>query len=349
MAGIVKNHEAIIDQELKEGGTPEGLAVLERGEPSDVVPVVKPDGVDQAEWDRLDNEAKAGLAEAEAERVKAEAEGSATVADPQPAAPEAKAEPASPAEPKKTYKGKVDGKEIEFDEDAVVKAGLAALQKDSAADRRLEEASRLFKEANAAIEAVRSGALQNPNMNQSGASLPQPGGGAAEVLTDADFLEATRKIQYGSEAEAAAVLKDLVTKAAKQGQPEQLTLDRVAEMLDFREATRWAHDEYKEILGDPKLKAVFASEEKRLRAAGDMRPYRDIYKDVGDGMREWLKGLAPQQQAQPAHPSMQARQERKAAVVTIPSAAARREAPPQPKQPTASETIDKMRQARRQA
>ncbi len=356
MAHIAKTREAQIDQELKEGGTPEGIAVLEAGESvATAGPVTKPEGVDQAEWDKLDAEAKAGLAEAEAERVRVEAEAAGGESEEDKASEKKEKEDAagkaaaSVSPQSKKVKIKVDGQEVEVEESALVAAGIRTMQKETAADKRLEDATRLFKEATAAIETARAGVVQDPN--RGGASLPNKGGSAAEVLTDEAFTEAVKKIQYGSEAEAAATLKDLITKAAASGQSEQLTLDRVAEMLDFREATQWANGEYKEILGDPKLRTLFVSEEKRLRAAGDMRPYREIYTDIGNGLREWLKGKTPSQtqQTEAEKTALQKRQERKSSVVTIPSAAARQTPAPQPKEPTASEVVDQMRKARRQA
>ncbi len=360
MAHIAAAREEQIDKEMKEGGTAEGISVLEPGE-SKTVAVVKPEGVDQAEWDKLDDEAKAGLAEAEAERIRVEAEaaaggGESSEAKAEREKKEAEAKAAEEARAKATagtggrkVKIKVDGVEQEIDESVALAAGIKTLQKESAADKRLEEASRLFKEATAAIETARAGKVQE--QNQGGASLPDKGGAAVAVLTDEAFTEAVKKIQYGSEAEAAATLKDLITKAAAQGQSEQLTLDRVAEMLDFREATQWAHGEYKEIFGDPKLRTLFGSEEKRLRAAGDMRPYREIYKDIGDGLNQWRKehGSSPAPKVETEKNVIQQRQERKASVVTIPTAAARQPGAPQTKEPTPSDIVDSMRKARRQA
>lgn len=353
MAGILKAREAQLDQELKEGGTPEGIASLERpdrqeSKEADGANLTMPEGTDPAEWAKLDAATKAALVEADEERKKVEQEAAGGETDEQRRAREETERKAASAPAPKKVKIKVDGEELEVDEEQVRAAGIRAMQKETAADKRLEEASRLFKEATAAVAAAQAGAVQD--QNKGGASLPAQGGGAAAVLTDEAFTDAVKKIQYGSEAEAAAVLKDLITKAASSGQSEQLTLDRVAEMLDFREATRWAHDEYKEILGDPKLKVLFSTEEKRLRAAGDMRPYREVYTDIGNGLREWLKGKSPSQQTPPpAGTNLQQRQERKASVVVIPSASSRQPAPTQPKEPTPSETVDRMRQARHQA
>lgn len=333
MAEIVQNREEQIAEELKQSGV--DITILERGE-SQAPKVERPEGTDEAEWNGLNDEAKAALIEAEAERKRAEeAAGAAPGTEPAPAA-------AAAVVPKKT-KIKVDGQEMEVDDDKIREAGIKALQKESAADKRLEEAARLKGEAEAAVLAARQAAAQ---LNKEQPSPPAGGATVVEKLTDDHFIQAVKTLQYGNEADAVAALKTIVASAVNSGQPESLTVAQTNELLDFRDATKWAHDEYKDILGDPKLKSLFVSEEKRLRAAGDMRPYREIYTDIGNGLREWKTGLSPATTA-PA-PAL-TRQDRKATVVTIPSAAARQPAPQTPKEPTPSEVVDSMRKARHQA
>jgi len=327
MAEIAKARQEQLAQEFKEGGG--DISVLE---PADHTAKM-PEGTDPAEWEKLDETARAALVEAEEERKKAEAAAGSG---------ETQAPVGAPAEtPKAKVKIKVDGQELEVDEEAVREAGIKALQKQSAADKRLEESARLKKEAEAEARRILEDAKKQAN--QDVPPPPDKGAAAVEKLTDDRFIEAVKKIQYGSETEASQALKGLISEAAKAGKPAELTLSEVGEYLEFREATTWAHDEFKDILGDPKLKTLFSQEEKRIRAAGDMRPYREVYEDIGKGLREWLKEKSP------TPPSKDlTRHERKASVVTIPTAAARQPAPTQPKEPSASEVVDRMRKARHQ-
>jgi hypothetical protein len=317
MAEIQKARQEQLAQEFKEGGG--DLAALEPADKPAVEPEVKAE--------TPEGEAPAGEAEKTEGEVVAEA----------PPVEE-------PVKPK--VKIKVDGQELEVDEEAVREAGIKALQKQSAADKRLEESARLKKEAEAEARRILEDAKrQAAQPNQDVTQPPQQGATSVERLTDDRFIETVKKVQYGGEAEAGQALKDLISEAVKAGKSPELTLNEVGEYLEFREATKWAHDEYKEILGDSKLKTLFSSEEKRLRATGDMRPYREVYSDIGNGLREWLKEKVPT--PTPAAPPT--RQERKASVVVIPTAAARQPAPTQPKEPSPSEVIDRIRAARHQA
>lgn len=297
-----------IKQEIRDGGgDPDVLEGAIAEDPN------KPESIPAEDWAAMSDEAKGQATREEAARK----------------------EPEVVVEPQKKTKIKVDGQELEVDDDKIREAGIKALQKETAADKRLEEAARLRTEAEALVVAARQPISEHP-----------PAGGATVVerLTDDNFISAVKAIQYGSEAEAAGALKTLIATAATSGQPEGLTVAQANELLDFREATKWAHDEFKDVLGDQRLKSLFVSEEKRLRAAGDMRPYREIYTDIGNGLREWKTGLAPA----PTPPDL-SRQQRKATIVNIPTAAARQAAPQQVKEPTPSDVVDSMRKARHQS
>lgn len=248
--------------------------------------------------------------------------------------PEPAAEKIEPAPAK--VKIKVDGEEIEVDQDAIIKAGIATLQKESAADKRLEEAARLKKQVES--EAQRLAALSQTQQ-------AAPSQDAQPVHVD-QFAEVARRIQYGSEAEAAEALKSLYAQASSSGQPQTVTMQQVSDFIEFREATRWATEQFGDLLGDPIMRGAFAQREREIRATGDTRPYRDIYGQIGGELREWLKTKTPAEAA--AQPT-QTREERKARVVTIPTAASRQAVPTQPKEPTPSEIVEQIRRARQRS
>ena len=252
------------------------------------------------------------------------------VEEPEVVAEEPVVEPV--VEPKK-YTLKVDGEEIEVDEAAVIEAGRKTLQKESAADKRLEEASRIKK-------SVEEEAARIQQMIKDQQQLPAPSADAPEG--DDLYGQVAQAIQYGSESEAKEALKNLVKQAATKGQPQELTLNQVQDFLEFRDATAWLNDEYKDVVGDPILKGAFEKQEREMRTAGDARPYRQIYTEIGENLRGWLKGKTPEP------PVAETKLERKAKVVTIPSASARQVAPDQPQEPTPSQLVEGMRKARKQ-
>jgi hypothetical protein len=326
LAEIVTNRNAEVADEMREGGATEEELKPLTSEPEADDPK-RPADIPKDEWATMSDEDK-NNAIAPAETEAAATTAATTTTTPEPEAP-------------KKYKGKVDGQEVEFDEAKVIEEGLKALQKDSAADRRLEEASRLLREAQETIN--RAAQARTDATHADSTAAPSKDG--SPIAEDA-LAKAAHAVQYGSEAEARDALAGLVEAAASKG--KTLTHTDVLELLDYRDARKWAETEYKDVLGDPKLRTLFVSTEREKRAAGDGRPYRDLYQDIGNGLREWAKGIAPT----PAPSGTGTREEvkaRKTTVVSVPTAAARQTPPQEPKVPTPSETILKMREARHQS
>ncbi len=328
MAEIVKQREGEIDRELKEGGTEGGIAVFAReakeGDP------LRPESVPEDDWAAMSDEQKGQAITEEKARAEA-AKGEA--GEPKDAAQKAAEEP-----PKK-YKGKVDGQEVEFDEESVIKAGLASLQKESAADKRLEEASREKAEAERLRKAAEASAAH---------ADPAGGKGKSGLVIEKDGLrEIVKAIQYGTPDEAESALAQYGERMAQLGQANATTLAEVQNFLDLREAQQFVRKEYADLVEDPNTKILFVHNINQKLAAGDARPYHEIAVEVGDSLRTW-KGAPAKADPTPKEKggSRAEIKERKTTIVHVPSAAARQPAPTVEKAPTPAETIARMRQAR---
>lgn len=168
----------------------------------------------------------------------------------------------------------VDGKEVQKPLSEVLDAGKRFLQKDMTADERLVEATRILKEA----QKVQGGEHQPAEKRPS------------ESVQEDDDAELARAIQLGSDEEARAA----ISKLRRSGRADDSSITSMIDArIEFREAASWVQSEYKDLLTDPLLGGVFMQKEAEARAAGDKRPYRDLYKDIGDGLRKWRDGLAP--------------------------------------------------------
>ncbi|WP_109477700.1 hypothetical protein [Paraburkholderia sp. C35] len=168
----------------------------------------------------------------------------------------------------------VDGKEVQKPLSEVVDAGKRFLQKDMTADERLVEATRILKEA----QKVQGGEHQPAEKRPS------------ESVQEDDDAELARAIQLGSDEEARAA----ISKLRRSGRADDSSITSMIDArIEFREAASWVQSEYKDLLTDPLLGGVFMQKEAEARAAGDKRSYRDLYKDIGDGLRKWRDGLAP--------------------------------------------------------
>lgn len=215
---------------------------------------------------------------------------------------------------------KVDGVTKQVERSKVIEEGIRALQKESSADRRLEEATRLLNDTRARFE-------QPPAQD---VAPKQPSKDAATMA---------HAIQYGTEEEAAQAISELQERNRQNvATPEQIA-KWVDERYQFQSAVQEFETNYPDIVKDPYLCQIAADLEAHKRANGDQRHFRAIYKEIGDEIMAWREKIsAPKPFAE--------KQQRKAAVETVKSASVKKAEPEQPKPPTAAEIIEDMRAAR---
>ena len=247
--------------------------------------------------------------------------------------------PAAPAAPEETRTLIIDGQTVQVPVSKIYDTGTRALQKEIAADMRLNQASALLAEAKRIAE------QQHQPQQQPAAQVNE--------LNDDQLAEL---IQFGTKEQAAQAIKAL-RGSSPQIKPEEIVRaaqQAVAPQMAFEAAKNFAVAEYGDILNDPDLGAIFLNRENALRKAGDQRGYTELYKAIGDDIRTKFNRPKPGQAAVPAaSPSTVTRTmaEKQAAKAQAPAAprlaSARLDGEgSQPRPPTNAEIIDRQRRAR---
>jgi hypothetical protein len=246
--------------------------------------------------------------------------------EPVDAVPEVKIEAAPVPEELKTII--VDGQPMQVPVSKIVEMGIRTLQKEVAADIRLNQASKLLSDA------------------QKLAQAPQPSKDVVEEMNDDQLAEL---IQFGTKEQAAKAVS-MLRKQQQQFNPEdflKVVQQAVPHQISFHAGKQFAESEYGDILKDPDLGTIFLNRENAARAAGDKRDYIELYKAIGDDLRTKFNRPKPGI-ATTSTVTMQDKQERKAAAPAAPKlASARIDGEGQaPRPPTREEVIDKLRAAR---
>lgn len=226
---------------------------------------------------------------------------------------------------------KVDGEIRQVPKDKIYEAGLRAVQKESAADKRLEEATRLLKEVESRLTQVTP--QQNPNPS------PQPSVGEWDDSIIAYALE------HGNEEQKTEAVRQLRGRQQQQATPEQIAAfaeARVLDKVDFQTSAQWFTDTYKEVVKDPYLLQLAAIKEDQMRKAGDNRSRKELYKEIGDSLMQWRGGAVPTT-------TLEQKREQKATITNLPSASVRKAAPETQKPKSPSDIIEDMRKRRGQA
>lgn len=249
---------------------------------------------------------------------------------------------AAPAPEPKKYTVDARGQKVEVDENAVIEAGLHALRHHGAAELALREANALLAQA----RGVAQPAAPAPQ-----ASAPASPTEDAQRLADA--------LQFGSKEDAAKAVAALMTRGVVPGDVNEViarqTETRVRDVLDQDKAAKQLEELVPEMLTDHRVLALMATEERAARAAGDTRPYTQLYPEIGKKIRGWIDGFkapatpAAEAAATAPAPAIAARQAAKAAVPTaVVARGAAPAAPAQPRAPTGSEIVAQMRAKRGQ-
>lgn len=229
-----------------------------------------------------------------------------------------------PAEEKpETVQIKVDGVVREVPREKILDAGIRALQKESTADKRLEDATRLLRE----IET----------------KYAQPAPAKVDPSPQWDDATVAYALEHGNEEEKSYAVKLL--RGRDTATPEQIAQDaenRILNKLDFKEASQWFLNEYQDIAKDRYLMQLAGTAEDKARANGDNRSRKELYKEIGDTLTKWKGGVA-------SATSFEAKKEQKSTIVNLPSASVKKTAPEVSKPKTTADVIDEMRKRRGQA
>ena len=224
--------------------------------------------------------------------------------------PEIEAAPEIIPEPAK-FRVKVDGVEMDVDQEELIRT----YQKNAAADHRLEEATRILREAQVAAQTA---VIQQPEpaIPEQDTNLRQE---AAVVLA---------KMYDGDQDAAAEALVNLLNKKGgdRPTQPVQAVdegqlTQRVLEQIAINQAFDKVKTDYPEILSSPRLENIAVMEIDQRVANGELRSQAmlavcdEIYKEFGKG------------RPQPEEKPLSKREQNKARLDTVPTASAAAVAP----------------------
>ena len=162
------------------------------------------------------------------------------------AKPEVTQEAAQEEAKPETVKIKVDGEEREVPRDKIYDAGIRAMQKESTADKRLEEATRLLRE------------VETKYAKPQAQSDPSP---------QWDDQTVAYALEHGNEEQKAYAVSLL--RGRDNTTPDQIVQDttrRVLDTVDFQESSRKFLSDFSDIAVDPYLMQLAASAEANARS-----------------------------------------------------------------------------------
>lgn len=258
----------------------------------------------------------------------------------EPSAPAGAPDPAA-IDPAGEYEVTVEGQKVRVKGQTIIDAGFRTLQKEAAADHKLQLASRLLEEAEARSRATPTGATEPAK------PAPSEGPTVEELAHD---------LQFGTPEKSAAAVRELRKGGISEERLAQMTEERARlaarDELEFQRGKAYLAREHKDLMEKPAIKRLFESEDARLLEAGDRRPYIVRYGAIAEQLRKdfgLAKPAAPATpSSEPAKGSAAARQQAKASTPSVPRTAAARlgEGEPAEKPKSNSDVIAAMAAAR---
>lgn len=293
-------------------------------------------------------------------------------AQPAPATPNQPESPESEEAPTARKTIVVNGQNMEFTEDELVRLA----QKGLSADERFREAARMRDEYNRALANAQGQHVQ-PIGQPTQSAAAQPTGQPQQQVDEGLVNEIARRINYGSEEEQKKAITDLINVAAKSAgranqappadQLANVATQQALAVLRFEQNMDTIGKEFPDIFSDTDLTIMAARRVNELRMKyeilGTPKPDIEIYREAGSLVRDkYVKPVAQESQTSVPSPnqsiqsaavsqaSMAAKIERKR-VAPQPPAAANKVASdaPQNMYPTGSQVVAQMRKARHQS
>lgn len=220
----------------------------------------------------------------------------------------------------------VDGAKQKVSKKDIYEAGIRAKQKESTADKRLEEATRILKESKE--EAEKNKQPSRPDVAE----------------TESQVKETIERIQMGTPEEAHKALETLIASNQKPSMTKEEIDAYVVQQMEAKTQQQTIISKFKEsysnLYDDPRLREITAKEVDRL--VNDGADYEwDTYQKAAESINEWLGAKKPDK-------GLEDRTEKKRSVVSIKGSGAKKTVQAEEKTETTQDVLADMRKARGQ-
>lgn len=200
------------------------------------------------------------------------------------------AAPLEPEEKPATRRLKVNGQEVDVELDKIIEAGTRTLQKESAADMRLEEATRILNEAKAQAKN-----FENTQPSQRAAEAIQPSNDAeqyAQAIIDGDKDAVTKALQKILGATSPQGMAD-----GKSAVTEQDVYRMVNGVMETNKAMSLFKSDpseggFGDLFNDPILQQLVMDKEESLSKLTPGVPATERLKQAASDVRAWRDTFA---------------------------------------------------------